>query len=37
MTSLPQGEMTVSIKDRQGNTSRIERKFSVGPVGSASP
>ena len=29
MTDLPQGKLTVSIKDRQGNVSRIERVFSV--------
>ena len=27
--SLEQGKLTVSVKDRQGNTSRIERTFSV--------
>jgi hypothetical protein len=26
---LPQGTLTVSVRDRQGNISRIERKFSV--------
>jgi hypothetical protein len=28
--SLPRGTLTVSIKDKQGNISRIERRFSVG-------
>jgi len=27
---LPKGKLTVSVKDRQGNFSRIERTFSVG-------
>jgi hypothetical protein len=27
--NLEKGKVTVSIKDRQGNTSRIERTFSV--------
>jgi hypothetical protein len=26
---MPKGKRTVSIKDRQGNLSRIERSFSV--------
>jgi hypothetical protein len=30
LTALPQGKLTVSVKDRQGNVSRIERTFSVG-------
>lgn len=29
ITDLPRGKLTVSVKDRQGNTSRIERTFSV--------
>jgi hypothetical protein len=29
LASLDQGRLTVSIRDRQGNTSRIERTFSV--------
>jgi hypothetical protein len=29
---LSKGELTVSVKDRQGNISRIERTFSVGPT-----
>ena len=31
LTSLARGKLTVSVKDRQGNTSRIERTFSVAP------
>ena len=27
---LPRGKLTVAVKDRQGNTSRMERTFSVG-------
>ena len=30
VTELAKGKFTVSVKDRQGNTSRIERTFSVG-------
>jgi hypothetical protein len=30
ITDLPKGTLTVSIKDRQGNVSRVERTFSVG-------
>jgi hypothetical protein len=30
LAHLPRGRLTVSIKDRQGNVSRIERTFSVG-------
>jgi hypothetical protein len=29
LTSLTKGKLTVSVKDRQGNLSRIERTFSV--------
>jgi hypothetical protein len=29
LTNLAKGKLTVSVKDRQGNTSRIERTFSV--------
>lgn len=29
VTSLRRGQVSVSIKDRQGNTSRIERSFSI--------
>jgi hypothetical protein len=32
LASLPRGQLTVSVKDRQGNTTRIERTFSVGPL-----
>jgi hypothetical protein len=28
--ALPKGRLTVSVKDRQGNSSRIERTFTVG-------
>jgi hypothetical protein len=31
IASLPRGRITVSVKDRQGNTTRIERTFSVRP------
>ena len=31
LRNLPKGTLTVSIKDRQGNLSRIERTFSVAP------
>jgi hypothetical protein len=30
ITDLPRGKLTVSIRDRQGNGSRVERTFSVG-------
>jgi len=30
LASLPQGKLLVEIKDHQGNTTRIERVFSVG-------
>jgi hypothetical protein len=30
ITELPRGTLTLSVKDRQGNTSRVERAFSVG-------
>jgi hypothetical protein len=29
LTNLAKGKLTVSVKDRQGNTSRIERTFSI--------
>jgi hypothetical protein len=29
ITDLPKGTLTVSVKDRQGNISRVERTFSV--------
>jgi hypothetical protein len=31
ITDLPKGTLSVSIKDRQGNVSRIERTFSSRP------
>jgi hypothetical protein len=31
MKAVDQGKLTVSIKDRQGNVQRVERKFSVRP------
>jgi hypothetical protein len=30
VTDLPAGKLIVSVKDRQGNTSRVERSFAVG-------
>src|SRR5262249_5729286 len=30
LTELRRGRLTVAVKDRQGNVSRIERTFSVG-------
>jgi hypothetical protein len=30
IASLPSGKLTVSIRDRQGNVTRVERTFSVG-------
>jgi hypothetical protein len=33
ITDLARGKMTVSVKDRQGNVSRIERTFSVASSG----
>src|SRR5262249_38177552 len=30
LAELAKGKLTVSVKDRQGNTARIERTFSVG-------
>jgi hypothetical protein len=33
IAALEKGKLTVSVKDRQGNTSRIERTFSVVPPG----
>jgi hypothetical protein len=30
LTELPKGKLTVSVKDRQGNLTRIERTFVVG-------
>lgn len=31
ITDLPRGKLSVSIKDRQGNVTRIERSFSIRP------
>jgi hypothetical protein len=31
VTTLAKGRLTVTVKDRQGNTSKIDRTFSVGP------
>jgi hypothetical protein len=31
ITELSRGKLTVSVKDRQGNITRIERTLSVGP------
>src|SRR5262249_3294699 len=33
VTRLAKGKLTVSVKDRHGNLTRIERTFSVGSVG----
>jgi hypothetical protein len=33
LTQLGRGKLTVSVRDRQGNVSRIERTFSVGAKG----
>jgi hypothetical protein len=33
ITELPKGKLTVSVKDRQGNVTRIERTFSVSKTG----
>jgi hypothetical protein len=30
IANLPRANLTVSVKDRQGNVSRIDRTFSVG-------
>ena len=30
LTELPKGKLTVSVRDRQGNITRIERTLSVG-------
>src|SRR5207244_12175709 len=32
-TDLPRGKLTVSVKDRQGNLTRIERTFAAGMIG----
>jgi hypothetical protein len=33
IADLPRGKLTVSVKDRQGNVSRVERTFSIVPSG----
>jgi hypothetical protein len=33
ITALPRSMLSVSVKDRQGNVSRVERSFSVGTAG----
>lgn len=33
VTRLPSGRLTVSVKDRQGNETRVERTFSVAEEG----
>jgi hypothetical protein len=33
ITALTRGRLTVSVRDRQGNTTRIERTFSIVPPG----
>jgi hypothetical protein len=35
--SLPRGRLTVAVRDRQGNVSRIDRTFRVGPGGPSGP
>ena len=30
ITDLPAGKLTVSVKDREGNVTRVERTFAVG-------
>ncbi len=37
LTKLPNGKLTVSVKDRQGNLTTIERTFTVGTVGEHKP
>jgi hypothetical protein len=32
ITDLPLGKLNVSIKDKQGNVTRIERSFSIRPA-----
>jgi hypothetical protein len=32
LTKLPRGKLTVSVQDRQGNTTRIERTLSIAPM-----
>jgi hypothetical protein len=33
LTDLPHGKLTVSVKDREGNLTRIERTLNVGKIG----
>jgi hypothetical protein len=37
ITELPRGKLTVVVKDRQGNATRIERTFSVAGAGKKEP
>jgi hypothetical protein len=37
LTRLERGTLVVSVKDRQGNVSRIERTFSFAAAGVAKP
>jgi hypothetical protein len=37
LTELPRGKLTVSVRDRQGNVTRIERTFGVGSFGAGQP
>jgi hypothetical protein len=32
ITDLPRGKLAVSVRDKEGNTTRIDRTFSVGPA-----
>jgi hypothetical protein len=33
LAALQQGKLTVAVKDRQGNLTRIDRAFSIGKQG----
>jgi hypothetical protein len=37
VANLPRGTLTVSVKDRQGNVSRVDRNFSVGAKAQSRP
>jgi hypothetical protein len=37
LAELPRGKLTVSVRDRQGNVTRIERTFAVGSRGAGRP
>jgi len=37
INDLPRGTIIVSVKDKQGNLSRIERNFTVQPAPNADP